>query len=422
MSIELVLLIFIVLVVITTFARVAQVGRRAGGRTWLRRQSDESPVRWVIRSLTGGHTAEPEVIETTQGEVNPLDRLAALMGDGGPGEEPNERTEPVYEDPAAPAYPAYVPTPGPVPYEAAPARPALSPVAAAAAAAAAALEDDSIPLLQQARPRPLAAASPMALSASPTASSTASEIGTRSTGWLAELMAAQAAQAEPSSSVFSRRRRIYRDAAVVLLVFAIVGLTAFAAVPWLTGSGSVAALATASPSASQLAIAPTATPTPSPTVSIVVTPSPSPSPSPSVSPSPLVVATPVPTPKPTPKPTPRPTPRPTPQPTPVPTPKPTPKPPPPPVAHIYFDVSPNECSQATITFDGRSSTNATSYKWTVTSSGAATWTSTLSHGTKTYSFGTTKASGAITTIHVVLTVKNASGSSTTSTSRTTQCP
>ncbi len=196
MSIELVLLIFIVLVVITTVARVAQVGRRAGGRTWLRRQSDESPLKWVIRSLTGGQAPEPEVIETTQGEVNPLDRLAALMGDGGPGEEPNERAEPVYDEPSAPAYPAYAPTPAPAPYAPvpyepapAPAGPALSPVAAAAAAAAAALDDDSIPLLQQARPHSLAAASAMSLSASPTASSKASEIGTRSTGWLAELMA-----------------------------------------------------------------------------------------------------------------------------------------------------------------------------------------------------------------------------------------
>ena len=332
MSIELVLLILIVLVVITTVARVAQVGRRAGGRTWLRRQSDESPVRWAIRSLTGGRAPEPQVPEVAPGEVNPLDRLAALMGDGGPGEEPNERPG---DAPARPAYvpppaPAYVPPPPPP-------KPFLSPVATAAAKAAAAMEmdDEQVPLLQQTRPHALAA-SPMSFSTSAAASTKASEIGTRSTGWLSELMATSAAQAEPPpSTTISRRRRIYRDAAVALLVFSIIGLTAFAAVPWLTGNG-VTPLATASPSPTLLALVPTDSPTasPSPTESIVVTASPSPSPtdSPSLSPSPSpsLAPTPTPTPKPTPRPTPRPTPQPTPQPTPTPTPKPTPKPTPPP--------------------------------------------------------------------------------------------
>ena len=99
-------------------------------------------------------------------------------------------------------------------------------------------DDEIVPLLQQTRPR-LLAASPMGFSASPTASSKASEIGTRSTGWLAELMATTAAQADPVPVRISRRRRIYRDAAVVLLIFSIIGLTAFAAVPWLTGNGVV---------------------------------------------------------------------------------------------------------------------------------------------------------------------------------------
>ena len=71
-------------------------------------------------------------------------------------------------------------------------------------------------------------------------------------------MAKSAAQADiVPTALVSRRRRIYRDAAVVLLIFSIVGLTAFAAVPWLTGNGSVAVLATATPSATQIAIAPT---------------------------------------------------------------------------------------------------------------------------------------------------------------------
>ena len=65
MSIELVLLILIVLVVITTVARVAQIGRRAGGRSFLRRRLDESPISWVLRTLTGRqHVAEPEVPES----------------------------------------------------------------------------------------------------------------------------------------------------------------------------------------------------------------------------------------------------------------------------------------------------------------------------------------------------------------------
>ena len=77
-------------------------------------------------------------------------------------------------------------------------------------------------------------------------------------------MATSAAQADlPPTPTISRRRRIYRDAAVALLVFSIIGLTAFAAVPWLTGNG-VASLATPSPTATLIAIAPTATPTPTP--------------------------------------------------------------------------------------------------------------------------------------------------------------
>jgi hypothetical protein len=417
MSIELVLLILVVLVVITTVARVAQVGRRAGGRTWLRRQSDESPVRWVIRSLTGGHAPEPQVTETALGDVNPLDRLAALMGDGGPGEEPHERPEPA---PAEPARPVYVPPPAPayVP-PAAPPKPIVSPVATAAAKAAAAMEmdDDAVPLLQQTRPRPLAA-SPMTFSTSPTASSKASEIGTRSTGWLAELMATSAAQADLAATpTISRRRRIYRDAAVALLVFSIIGLTAFAAVPWLTGNG-VIAVATASPTATLIAIAPTATPTPSPSVSIVVTPSPSPSPtdspSPSLSPSPVI------TPKPTPKPTPRPTPRPTPQPTaqPTPTPKPTPKPPPMPVAAIFTSYNSGSCSSSlSVYFDGSASAHATSYHWTFyTPSGTKTGVS----GTRSYTIGT-HTSGQNWSFKIKLTVTNSSGSNSKTQTFTGQC-
>ena len=227
------------------------------------------------------------------------------------------------------------------------------------------MDDEPVPLLQQTRPRPLAA-SPMTFSTSAAASSKASEIGTRSTGWLAELMATSAAQAEPPpSTTISRRRRIYRDAAVALLVFSIIGLTAFAAVPWLTGNG-VTPLATASPSPTLLALVPTDSPTasPSPTESIVVTASPSPSPtdSPSLSPSPSpsLAPTPTPTPKPTPRPTPRPTPQPTPQPTPTPTPKPTPKPTPPPPPIAFWSSSP--VSGCTVRFTN-SSLNAKSYRW-----------------------------------------------------------
>jgi hypothetical protein len=418
MSIELVLLILIVLVVITTVARVAQVGRRAGGRTWLRRQSDESPVRWAIRSLTGGHAPEPQVPDVSPGEVNPLDRLAALMGDGGPGEEPNERPG---DAPARPAYvpppaPAYVPPPPPP-------KPFLSPVATAAAKAAAAMEmdDEPVPLLQQTRPHALAA-SPMSFSTSAAASSKASEIGTRSTGWLSELMATSAAQAEPPpTATISRRRRIYRDAAVALLVFSIIGLTAFAAVPWLTGNG-VAPLATASPSPTLIALAPTATPTatPSPTVSIVVTPSPSPSPTDSPSPSPSPSPTLAPTPKPTPKPTPRPTPRPTPQPTPqpTPTPKPTPKPPPQPTAAIFTSYNSGSCSSSlSVYFDGSASAHASSYHWTFyTPSGTKNGVS----GTRNYAIGA-HTSGQTWSFTIKLTVTNSSGSNTKTKTFTGQC-
>ena len=116
------------------------------------------------------------------------------------------------------------------------------------------------------------------MSGSPTSSTTASEIGTRSTGWLAELMASQANAPEPVPTVvLSRRRRIYRDAAVALLGFAVIGLTAFAAGPFLSG-GNATTAQQATPTATLIALVPTAVPTatPTPTVSIVVTPSPSP--------------------------------------------------------------------------------------------------------------------------------------------------
>ncbi|MGZ4729709.1 MAG: PKD domain-containing protein [Acidimicrobiales bacterium] len=351
MSIELVLLILVVFVVITTVARVAQVGRRTGGRSWLRRRLNESPATWAIRAVTGRHTPEPVVPEPTPGEVNPLDRLAALMGDGGPGEEPHERPEPAYE-PARPAFvpPPFVPPPMPV------------------AAAAPIEEEKPVPLLQQRAPSPLAAA-PMAVTTLPTSSVKPSEIGARTTGWLADIMAAQASAPDPVPTVvLSRRRRIYRDAAVALLGFAVVGLTAFAAVPWLTGNGT--SFESATPSPTFLAIVATPTPTPTPTVSIVVTPSPTPTPT--ATPTPTPTATPTPTvspaitPAPTPRPTSRPTPRPTPVPTPTPTPKPTPKPTPIPLAFADFTYSVGSCNatthMATVTFTNHSS-GATHFKW-----------------------------------------------------------
>jgi hypothetical protein len=384
MSIELVLLIFIVLVVITTVARVAQVGRRAGGRSFLRRRLNESPLTWVVRTLTGRqHAAEPEVPDVHPGEVNPLDRLAALMGDGGPGEEPHERPEPVR--------PVYVPPPMPV-------------------AAAQTYSEPPIPLLKQQPPRPLAA-SAMAMTTLPTLKG---DIGTRSTGWLSELMANQATQPEPVAvPLVSRRRRIYRDAAVALLIFAVIGLTAFAAVPSIFGPNAVVAQPTASPTL--IALAPTDTPTPSPTVSIVViTPSPTPteSPSPSPSPSPSV------TPKPTPKPTPRPTPRPTPQPTPNPTPTPTPKPPPLPIPAIFASYDVSSCaSTLSVYYDGSASQHASIYKWTFyTPSGSLNGV----NGTRPYTIGG-HTSGQNWSFKIKLTVTNSSGSRSTTKTYSGQC-
>ena len=98
------------------------------------------------------------------------------------------------------------------------------------------------------------------MSGSPTSSTTATEIGTRSTGWLAELMASQANAPEPTPTVVSRRRRIYRDAAVALLGFAVIGLTAFAAGPFRSG-GNATTAQQATPTATLIALVPTAVPT-----------------------------------------------------------------------------------------------------------------------------------------------------------------
>lgn len=393
MSIELILLILIVLVVITTIARVAQVGRRAGGLGTLRRRLNESPAMWAVRAVTGRRSAEPVVPEMVPGEVNPLDRLAALMGDGGPGEEPHERYEPTREErrfeplqerflpPAAaspyvpPRAPApYVPPPASAPYLPAPLTPYVPPPAPVPMAAAKPIQEEYVPpLLQQRAPRPLAAASPMVVAANPTASMNASDIGTRSTGWLAEIMASQAALADPVSvPVISRRRRIYRDASIVLLVCSIIALVGFAVVPGLTNP-SIAAVATPTPEASQIAVVPTATPSPTPSTSIVVTPSPTPSPTPTESPSPSPSATPTLAPTPTPRVTPRPTPQPTPQPTPKPTPKPTP-PPPPPFASWSSNNGVCVGSQVRVTFTNHS-IGATHFKWSFGDGGTATFTS-----------------------------------------------
>ena len=416
MSIELILLILTVLVVITTVARVAQVGRRAGGRSWLRRGLNESRAMWAVRAVTGRLSPEPEVAEVAPSEVNPLDRLAALMGDGGPGEEPHERYEPSDErEPVVHTpVPAYIPPPAYVP----PPRPAYLPPPVVAAApvpmAAASIyeeDEESRPLLEQSRPRQLAAASAMAVSSSPHASVTAAEIGTRSTGWLAELMAKQAAAPDPVAvQVESRRRRIYRDAAVVLLVVSLVGLVTVAVVPGLVANrGTISA--SGEPSASLLAIVPTASPSPSvsPSASIAVTPSPTatstPTPTPTLAPTPS--PTPSVTPAPTPKPTPRPTPRPTPAPTPTPTPAPTPQPP---VAFAGGSQTSCSGSSPVVKFTN-SSVHATHYKWTF-GDGA---TSTSKSPTHTYA--------AVGTWHATLTAYNsANKSNTTDVFVNTNCP
>lgn len=410
MSIELILIILVVFVVITTVARVAQVGRRSGGRSWWRRRLNESPLAFAVRAVTGRfNTAEPEIPEPIPGEVNPLDRLAALMGDGGPGEEPHERYEP-----AEPEYvPAYVPTPAPRPLPVAPVAPpapAFRPTPMADPIAAAATYEDSVPLLEQRPPRPLAAAA-MAVSAAPSVSASPGDIGTRTSGWIADIVAATTATPFETPMV-SRRRRIYRDAAVVLLAGCLVALAVFFVPGVIRNLG--AAAGTEAPSQSLIAVVPTLEPTPSPTPSVVVTATPSPSPTetPSASPSPTESPSPSPTPVVTPKPTPKPTPQPTPQPTPNPTPTPTPVPKP--VADFFLDYYPitTTCSgTASVTFINLStSSGSTTYTWTF-GDGANSVRHSKATFSHPYSLGTLLQDGDFFDKTVKLTATNASGSS-----------
>jgi hypothetical protein len=154
--------------------------------------------------------------------------------------------------------------------------------------------------------------------------------------------------AEPAqvTADFSPRRRIWRDAAAMLLVGVLV-IFIFSLVATHGTEPARGVLIAVSPTPSPRATAvpsvtPTDTPTPSqspspspgPSATPTPSPSPTPTPSPSLSPSPPPSPTPRPTvrPTPTPRPTPNPTPAPTQRPTPQPTPNPTPiqiTPPPP---------------------------------------------------------------------------------------------
>ena len=378
MTLELILVVLLSFFVLTSIARLARRQREPrAARKGFRRSFDESIFMWAVRTIAGRPEAPPADqvpsepdLQPLPGELSPLDRLALLMGDGGPGEEPAMGRG----MPAAPR-----------------ARPATEAPMAAPNEAAPGILLTSVDAPTTLR-RPMSADE--LIGDTPVKSRSARE---------------------------DRRRRLYRDAAVVLVVSGAIVFLGYSFLPGFRNVGTVAADATAtatptiliaeasvSPSASP---SPTAAPTPSPTPTS--SPSPSPSPSPSASPSPS--PSPSPTPAPTLKPTPKPTPRPTPAPTPVPTPKPTPTPPPP-VAHAFVvpnnDLLPGDgttsCSAASFTasYIGSASVNASSYKW---SFGDGT-TSTKSSGTHTF-HSQPLLVHEVQTITVTLTVKNSAGKS-----------
>ncbi|HTC85096.1 MAG TPA: hypothetical protein VK656_00220, partial [Candidatus Acidoferrum sp.] len=96
MTLELILVLLLLFFVLTSIARLVrrQRGPRSK-RTSFRRSFDESIVMWAFRAVTGRLDAPPADqvpneadLQPLPGELSPLDRLALLMGDGGPGEEP----------------------------------------------------------------------------------------------------------------------------------------------------------------------------------------------------------------------------------------------------------------------------------------------------------------------------------------------
>jgi hypothetical protein len=162
------------------------------------------------------------------------------------------------------------------------------------------------------------------------------------------------------------RERLWRDAAMVLLILSVVGVTVLAIQP--AGLGGVAS-ETATPGGSlpMVAIGAADEPSPPPTLrpapTAARTPSPPPAGTPTARPTPAPRAQP--TPAPTAQPTPAPTPRPTIRPTPKPTAKPTPIPAPPVAAITIVGIS--LCTAdgvATYSFTGVTSLREVSYAWT----------------------------------------------------------
>lgn len=168
------------------------------------------------------------------------------------------------------------------------------------------------------------------------------------------------------------RERLWRDAAMVLLILSVVGVTVLAIQP--AGLGGVASQ-TATPGGSlpMVAIGAGDEPSPSPALRPAPTAAPTPSPPPIGTPTarPTQAPTARPTPAPTAQPTPAPTPRPTIRPTPKPTARPTPTPAPtlpPPVAVITVG-EPSLCTAdgvRTYSFTGVTSIREVSYAWTFT--------------------------------------------------------
>lgn len=162
------------------------------------------------------------------------------------------------------------------------------------------------------------------------------------------------------------RRGLYRDTFVAVAGFAVVLLFAAALLPGMLQKPSGDVLGETATPESSAAVIITAAPTPS-DPAVVVTPSPSESAPPeSLEPIPTAEPTPAPTRRPiaTPRITPRPTAIPTPAPTPKPTPKPTAKPTPTPTP-VPSPIAGFSCIVAgdTITCDGSSSSNASTYAW-----------------------------------------------------------
>ena len=96
MTLELILVILVILLLIPS---IAQFIRRQRGpsaaREGVRRSFDDSIFMWAFRTVAGRPEApladqvpNEADLQPPPGELSPLDRLALLMGDGGPGEEP----------------------------------------------------------------------------------------------------------------------------------------------------------------------------------------------------------------------------------------------------------------------------------------------------------------------------------------------